>query len=281
MTAVARSAVARPRGVDRGEFPYRMKDLCDRTGLPRQVIHFYILEGLLPEGEKTGRNMAYYGEAHLERIKLIRQLQHERFLPLRAIRAVLDDGGAKRGATRSAADGASARRAARSTLGEADGFSKQQRHLLLDVKHRLSPIYRAPAPGEEGALVPLQPLLLRAGVSREDAAGLVAAGMLAIVKRKGRQLIARDDAWVIDLWGELRAAGFTKALGFVPEDATLFGESIEELFDKERVLLKERLSHLPPADVAKLVEAAIPLLNQLMSRYHESLVRKFFASLQP
>ncbi len=24
------------------DYPYRMKDLCDRTGLPRQAIHFYI-----------------------------------------------------------------------------------------------------------------------------------------------------------------------------------------------------------------------------------------------
>jgi DNA-binding transcriptional MerR regulator len=244
--------------VDRGEFPYRMKDLCDRTGLPRQVIHFYILEGLVPEGEKTGRNMAYYGESHLERLKLVRQLQHERFLPLRAIRAVLNERDEN-----------------------ADGFSKQQRHLLLDVKHRLGPIYRSPTPGDETALVPLKPVLLRAGVKREDVAGLAASGMLAIVKRKGRQLVARDDVWMIELWGELRAAGFTKALGFVPEDATLFAESIEGLFEKEKVLLKERLSHLPPEAVAKLVEAAVPLLNQLMSRYHESLVRKFFASIQP
>ena len=64
--------------VDRGEFPFKMKDLCERTGLERQVIHFYIQQGLLPEGKKTGRNMAYYGEQHVERVKLIRKLQHER-----------------------------------------------------------------------------------------------------------------------------------------------------------------------------------------------------------
>ena len=45
---------------------YRMKDLCELTGLPRQVIHFYIQQGLVPEGHKTGPNMAYYGEEHLE-----------------------------------------------------------------------------------------------------------------------------------------------------------------------------------------------------------------------
>ena len=67
----------------------RMKDLCDATGLGRQAIHFYIREGLLSEGKKTGRNMAYYTEAHIERLRLIRRLQDEQFLgSLVAVRRV-------------------------------------------------------------------------------------------------------------------------------------------------------------------------------------------------
>ncbi len=241
--------------MDRTEFPYRMKDLCDRTGLPRQAIHFYIQEGLLPEGEKTGRNMAYYGEAHVERLKLIKQLQHERFLPLRAIRAVLDE--------------------------EDDGFTQPQRRFFLDVKHRLGPV--ASGAGDAGAekLVPIHPILLRSGVSREDADELSRIGVLQIVKKKGQKLVAKEDAWMIELWGELRASGFTRALGFVPEDVTLFAQALEAMFAKERAMLKERLAGLPPDEVARMVESAIPLLNQFMARYHESLIRKFFASIQP
>jgi DNA-binding transcriptional MerR regulator len=248
------TAATTTRAVDRSEFPYRMKDLCDRTGLPRQVIHFYIQQGLLPEGAKTGRNMAYYGEAHLERLKLVRQLQHERFLPLRAIRALLDE--------------------------EEDGLSKQQRRLLIDVKHRLGPLYGAHPHAEGEALVPLHPLLLRAGVSREDAEEMARMGILSIVKKKGRRLVPKEDGWIIELWGEMRGAGFTKALGFSPQDFTLFAESLEAMFQKERSLLRTRLAHLPPDAVAGLVESAVPLLNQFMARYHESLVRKFFASIQ-
>ena len=68
---------------------YRMRDLCERTGLNRQAIHFYIQRGLLPPGEKTGPNMAWYEQGHLERLLLIKRLQHERFLPLNAIKAML------------------------------------------------------------------------------------------------------------------------------------------------------------------------------------------------
>src|SRR3990167_7497312 len=78
------------KAAKRSEPRYRMKDLCAQTGLQRQAVHFYIQQGLLPEGEKTGRNMAYYSQIHVERLRLIRRLQEEHFLPLKAIRAVVD-----------------------------------------------------------------------------------------------------------------------------------------------------------------------------------------------
>ena len=40
---------------------------------------------------KTSRNMAYYPPEFVERIRLIKQLQEERFMPLRVIRDLLDD----------------------------------------------------------------------------------------------------------------------------------------------------------------------------------------------
>jgi DNA-binding transcriptional MerR regulator len=229
-----------------------MKDLCDRTGLPRQVIHFYIQQGLLPEGQKTGRNMAYYAESHLERVKLIRQLQHERFLPLKAIRAVLEEGG--------------------------DGFTQEQRRLLLDVKHRLGPILGPPASGrarEERAKRHER----RAGVTAEEADDLARLGLVRIVRKKDRTLVAKDGVWMIELWGSLRGAGFSRELGFRPEDIALFAETMNTMFEKEAALLKHRLSHLAPDRVARMVELAIPMLNQFMARYHEGLVRQFFASI--
>ena len=239
--------------LDRGAWPYRMKDLCDRTGLPRQVIHFYIQQGLLPEGHKTGRNMAYYGESHLERLKLIRQLQHERFLPLKAIRAVLDE--------------------------TEDAFTPEQRALLLDVKRRLAPMLGV-APIESGQMIELHPFLLRTGVSREDAAEIERIGLLTSAKRKGKVCIAKSDMWILEVWGEIRRLGFTKALGFTPKDMLVFADSLNQMFQRETAMLKDRLSHLDPAQVAPMVERSIPIINTFLARYHESLVRSFFASVQ-
>ena len=53
-------------------------------------MRHYLREGLLPEPVKTSRNMAYYPPEFVERIRLIKQLQEERFMPLRVIRDLLD-----------------------------------------------------------------------------------------------------------------------------------------------------------------------------------------------
>jgi DNA-binding transcriptional MerR regulator len=68
-----------------------MGELAEASGVPVGTIKHYLREGLLPEPVKTSRNMAYYPPEFVDRIKLIKQLQEERFMPLKAIKAVLDE----------------------------------------------------------------------------------------------------------------------------------------------------------------------------------------------
>src|SRR3954465_2413654 len=69
----------------------KISELSERSGVPVATIHHYLREGLLPEPVKTSRNMAYYPPEFVERIRLIKQLQEERFMPLKLIREVLDE----------------------------------------------------------------------------------------------------------------------------------------------------------------------------------------------
>ncbi len=68
----------------------RMAELALRSGVSRETIHFYLREGLLPRPRKAGRTVAYYDEEHLSRLKLIRTLREEKYLPLAVIRRLLD-----------------------------------------------------------------------------------------------------------------------------------------------------------------------------------------------
>jgi DNA-binding transcriptional MerR regulator len=66
-----------------------MSELASRSGVSAGTIKHYLREGLLGEGDdivRTSRNMAYYPPEYVERIKLIKRLQEDRFMPLRVIR---------------------------------------------------------------------------------------------------------------------------------------------------------------------------------------------------
>ena len=68
----------------------KMRELAEASGVPAPTIKHYLREGLLPEPVKTSRNMAYYPPEFVDRIKLIKRLQEERYLPLKAIKDELD-----------------------------------------------------------------------------------------------------------------------------------------------------------------------------------------------
>ncbi|CAA9532585.1 MAG: hypothetical protein AVDCRST_MAG30-3929 [uncultured Solirubrobacteraceae bacterium] len=71
----------------------KMSELADRSGVSAGTIKHYLREGLLGRPEevlRTSRNMAYYPPDYVERIRRIKSLQEERFMPLRVIKGVLD-----------------------------------------------------------------------------------------------------------------------------------------------------------------------------------------------
>ncbi|MFT3926987.1 MAG: MerR family transcriptional regulator [Myxococcales bacterium] len=63
----------------------KISDLSEQTGVPVPTIKFYLREGLIPTGQKTGRNQALYGADHVERLALIRSLTHDAGLSLEQV----------------------------------------------------------------------------------------------------------------------------------------------------------------------------------------------------
>lgn len=235
--------------VDRARWPYRMKDLCEQTGLDRQTVHFYITKGLVPEGHKTSANMAYYGEEHLERLRLVLELKTERFMPLDAIRAVLE--------------------------GQDEQFSPQQRALLTEVKDRVADVLQASR--ETGSTEAVSSLLRRTGLRRADLRKLEGLGLIDTIKIRGVQHVPEDDLWVAELWASLREAGFTDELGFGVEDLARYIETMDTLFERELAELTPRLTKLPADQAVELFRKGLPLINGFLVRYHQAKARNFFA----
>ena len=68
----------------------KMRELAEASGVSAGTIKHYLREGLLPAPVKTSRNMAWYPPEFVERIQLIKDLQERRFMPLKAIKGLLD-----------------------------------------------------------------------------------------------------------------------------------------------------------------------------------------------
>jgi len=252
VTDVSHDTDERPRSNarDRGKWRYKMKDLCEASGLERQAIHFYIQQGLLPPGHKTGRNMAWYAEEHLERLHLIRKLQQERFLPLKAIKALLD--------------------------GRDEDFSPEQQAFLGRVKERLDVRVSGTTPATP---VPLDELTEKLGVDPRDVEEAIELGTLAVSEQDGRRMVAEKDMWLLELFAKMRGLGFTRELGFTIEDVTFYETIMNRLFREEMRLVSRRMTNIPPEQAAKMIENALPIIHTILTRYHESLIDDFFGTV--
>ncbi|MEZ4220432.1 MAG: MerR family transcriptional regulator [Polyangiaceae bacterium] len=69
----------------------KMATLVKLSEVPAATIKHYVREGLLPPpAKRTARNMAYYDRSLVDRIRAIKRLQREHFLPLSVIRDMLE-----------------------------------------------------------------------------------------------------------------------------------------------------------------------------------------------
>jgi DNA-binding transcriptional MerR regulator len=227
----------------------RMKDLCAETGLSRQAIHFYIQEGLLPEGDKTGRNMAWYGPEHVERLRLIRRLQEERLLPLKAIRALL--------------------------AGDTDALPEGQRNLLAEVASQLPA-----ALGAAARDLSVADALARYDVTADELERLIELGLVTAHGDGAHRELGSDAARLLDLWSQFRALGFTRERGFVVDDLVPFVTAAQELVAHETQLLLDRVAHLEPTEVATMIERALPVVHAALVHFHTAAVRAVLTAAQ-
>jgi DNA-binding transcriptional MerR regulator len=205
----------------------RMGELAEASGVSAATIKHYLREGLLPEPVKTSRNMAYYPADFVERIRLIKQLQEERYMPLRVIKDLLDEDPDRAKALIELGD----RLLARARAGE------QERVSPAEVRDR----YEIP----QEALDRLAEL----EVLTPDDNGYSPA-----------------DVRIIAAIGRFRAGGYDETIGFTVYDTLRYKRVMGELVKEEVAILMERLAgEVEPERAIELIEAGSEPLNELMA----------------
>ena len=67
----------------------KISELAQRTNVSKQTIHHYIREGVLRKPKKKSSNSVDYSESYVKQIQIIKNLQEDYFLPLSAIKKIL------------------------------------------------------------------------------------------------------------------------------------------------------------------------------------------------
>ena len=212
----------------------KMSELAEASGVSAGTIKHYLREGLLPEPVKTSRNMAYYPADFVDRIKLIKQLQEERFMPLKVIKGMLDEDPDRAKALVELED----RILERALAGE------EKRTSASDVKRR----YNVPA---------------------EVLARLEELGILSPSTRG----YSPSDVKIVEAISRFRAGGYDERIGFTVYDTLRYKRVLQDLVKEEvEVLMKRLVGEMDTDDAVELIEAGSEPLQELIAALHSKLL---------
>jgi DNA-binding transcriptional MerR regulator len=214
----------------------KISQLAEQSGVSAGTIKHYLREGLL-EGDvvKTSRNMSWYPPEFVDRVRLIKRLQEERFMPLRAIRDVLED---------------DPERAARLVELE-DRILERALNTRVDERVSAAEVRR------------------RYEVPRNVLKRLAELGVLSPTSRG----YDHDDVAIIAAISRFRAGGYDEALGFTVFDTLRYREALEPLVAEEiRVLLDRLAGEVEPDRAAEIIASGAEPLRELIGAMHSKLL---------
>jgi len=216
----------------------KMSELAERSGVSAATIKHYLREGLLGDGReivRTSRNMAWYPPELVDRIRLIKRLQEERFMPLKVIKRVIGD---------------DPQRAAR----------------LIELEDRI--IERATRDADRERMS-------RAEARRRyDVPDVVLDRLEEIgVLSPGPRGYDRDDVAIIAAISRFRAGGYDEALGFTVYDTLRYKEALEPLVEEEvRTLLERLAGEVEVERAAEIIASGAEPLRELIGAMHSKLL---------
>ncbi len=217
----------------------RMGALADASGVPAATIKHYLREGLLPAPVKTSRNMAWYPPEYVDRIKLIKRLQEERYLPLGVIKRILEN--------------EPDQVEARLELGDT----------LLERSQRIA----------SGKGITRAQAIKKLGLPEEVLDGFERIGAIEPHEGKNGVRYSQPDGEFLTAISQFRESGYGEALGFTIYDALIYMRHLEALARDEVDVISEKLpGRLSADEAADLIERGHGPMRDLLSAMHVKLL---------
>jgi DNA-binding transcriptional MerR regulator len=217
----------------------KMSELAERSGVSAGTIKHYLREGLLGPDDaivRTSRNMAWYAPQLVDRVKLIKRLQEERFMPLKHIRAVI--------------------------------ASDPERMLaLVELEDR---ILEQAAAAQESARVSAAEARRRFDLPGNVLDRLAELDVLSPTTRG----YDADDLAIIKAIGRFRAGGYDETLGFTVYDTLRYRDALGPLVEEEvRTLLDRLAGEVPPDRAVQIISSGAEPLRELIGAMHSKALR--------
>ena len=217
----------------------RMGALAEASGVPAATIKHYLREGLLPAPVKTSRNMAWYSPEYVDRIKLIKRLQEERYLPLGVIKRILEN--------------------------EPDRVEER-----LELGDTL--LARSEGFGG-GKSITRKRATAKFGLPEDVLDGFERIGAIEPIEGRSGVRYSQPDAEFLAAIAAFRESGYGEALGFTIYDALIYMRHLEALARDEVDVISEKLpGKLSADDAADLIERGHGPMRDLLSAMHVKLL---------
>jgi DNA-binding transcriptional MerR regulator len=182
----------------------KMRELEARTEVNRETIRVYLRNGLVPEPLRPKPNVADYDDAHVRAVLAVRDLQRDSGLTLNQIKGVL-------------------------------AGHQGERRIEAGAFHNLEALV-ATRVGIDDGQVMIASLAKAWPEAETDAQTFAAMGLIQIVKTKRGPTLSVTDSRLVTIWGEMRAAGYSEALGFTPDILTFYKDPAETIARSESQL---------------------------------------------
>ncbi|HWI06456.1 MAG TPA: MerR family transcriptional regulator [Solirubrobacteraceae bacterium] len=222
-----------------GDGLLKISELAERSGVSAGTIKHYLREGLLGGDElvvRSSRNMAWYRPELVDRVKLIKRLQEERYMPLKLIRVVLESG-------------------------------PERAQAMIELEDRI--LEHATAAAQAGERIARAEAQQRFGVPRNVLERLAELEILSPTSRG----YDADDIAIIKAVSRFRAGGYDEALGFTAHDALRYREALAALVEEEvRTLLERLADEIEPERAVEIVASGAEPLRELIGAMHSKLL---------
>jgi len=220
----------------------KIRDLVQLTRVSKETVHYYIREGLLPKPRKRGRNIADYDESYVERIRVIKELQDNYFLPLSVIKNILKN---------------------QKKSSEVQSFLRIRSEYFRPVDHLL--------PNE---IMGEDDFRKETGLGRKWLAKMEEWGILTPEMRKGQKVFSQDDITLGKLAVEMDNIGLGAKDGFDPEALKHYRDMFREIVVKShKYFFDATLGKLPPAEFSKRGLQGLQIMGDFFYHLYRKLSR--------